>query len=147
MATPVLLFDGVCNLCNGAVNFILDHERGPELHFGALQSRQGRALIERFGGSQNLDTLVVIDAERRYERSAAVLQVARYLRWPWRAVRVFAIVPRPLLDVLYKLIARNRYRWFGKKDSCRIPSAELRARFFPEDEPHSPGAVASIASA
>ena len=146
---PILLFDGVCNLCNGAVNFVLDHERGTALRFGSLQSSAGLALLDRSGGRpRSLDTVVVIDDEHRYERSAAILRLARDLRWPWRALTVLWIVPRPLRDALYDWVAQHRYRWFGKQEACRIPSPELRSRFLPQDnDPHSPGAVASIAKA
>ena len=142
---PVLIFDGVCNVCNAAVNFALDHERGPVLHFAALQSPEGLALLQAHGGRVEAiasATVVVIDDGQRYERSAAVLRAARYLRWPWRALAAFWIVPRPLRDALYTYFAAHRYKWFGQSEACRVPTPELRARFL-----HSPGAEASIASA
>jgi len=141
---PVLLFDGVCNLCDFAVNFVLDHERGTVLRFGSLQSKEGAALARAHGGApEGLGSVIFIEGGRRYERSAAVVRVARYLRWPWRWVRAGWIVPRPLRDALYDVVASHRYQWFGKQDACRVPTPALRARFLD----HSPGAEASIASA
>jgi predicted DCC family thiol-disulfide oxidoreductase YuxK len=138
----VILFDGKCNLCNGAVKFILDHERGSELHFAAIQSDGGAAAIEaavdpatahalREGadGSGDPDSVVVIEDGRVFTHSTGALRVARHLRFPWRLAFVFILVPRPLRDVGYRWIARNRYRWFGKRDECRVPTPALRARF------------------
>jgi predicted DCC family thiol-disulfide oxidoreductase YuxK len=134
-ASPIVLFDGVCNLCNAAVNFILDHERSGELRFASLQSDAARALLAEHGapveqlGQGDPDTMVLLEGGRLFDRSAAALRIARRLRWPWRALAVFLIVPRPLRDLVYRFVARNRYRWFGKSDACRMPSPELRARF------------------
>ena len=130
----ILLFDGVCNLCNGTVNFILDRERGEEIRFGSLQSKPGQALLREIGFSlTDLQSLVLIERGRSFTRSTAALRLARYLRFPWRALGVFRLIPPFLRNWAYNLVARNRYRWFGKSEQCRVPTPELRARFL--DEP------------
>jgi predicted DCC family thiol-disulfide oxidoreductase YuxK len=141
---PVVLFDGVCNLCNGAVQFMIDHERStePHLHFAPIQSDAGRVLLERVFGAQRArelqkgatgsgdpDTIVFIEGERGYTHSTAALRIARHLRGPWRWLTAFVIVPRWIRDLCYGVIVRNRYRWFGKTESCRIPTPELKTRF------------------
>lgn len=131
----VLLFDGTCNFCNGAVGFVLDHERAPELSFAALQSDAGRALLEAAAGEARAraiieaDTVVLVEDGRVYTNSDAALRVARRLREPWRSLAALGVVPRPVRDALYDAFARRRYRWFGKTDECRVPTPELRARF------------------
>ncbi len=137
-----MLFDGTCNLCDRAVQIILDLERDPTLTFTALQSEPGRALLEasttpemalalREGtrGDGDPDTVVLVEDGVLYTHSTAALRIARHLRWPWRWAAAFVVVPRPLRDVVYRWVARNRYRWFGKAESCRVPTPELRARF------------------
>lgn len=139
---PTVLFDGTCNLCDGAVHFILDHERGSALKFAAVQSDAGTALLERstdaelarvlrmgVKGDGDPDSVVLVRDGKVYSHSTAALQIARYLRWPWSWMIVFFIVPAFLRDGVYRFIARNRYRWFGKVDACRVPTPELRARF------------------
>jgi predicted DCC family thiol-disulfide oxidoreductase YuxK len=134
----VVLFDGVCNLCNSAINFILDHEdaglaAGPEaLRFASLQSAAGQALAALHGAripQGDPDSVLLVEDGKVFDRSLAALRLARHLSWPWKLVYAFVVVPRPLRDAVYKWIARNRYRWFGKRDVCRVPTPELRARF------------------
>jgi predicted DCC family thiol-disulfide oxidoreductase YuxK len=134
-AGPVVLFDGVCNLCNASINFVLDHERGGpagELRFASLQSEAARGLLAGMGRAVpegDPDTIALVEDGRLFERSAAALRIVRRLRWPWRMLAAFVVVPRPLRDLVYRWVARNRYRWFGKSDVCRVPTPELRARF------------------
>ena len=128
---PVVLFDGVCNLCNGAVQFILDHDRTRVLRFASLQSEGGRALLARYGmraPEGDPETIVVVEGDRVYERSTAALRIARHLTFPYSLARAFVIVPRPLRDLVYRFVARHRYRWFGRTNECRVPTPELRAR-------------------
>lgn len=138
---PVVLFDGTCNLCNGAVQFILDHERGGALRFAALQSEAGSALLERAAGVEaarallagargdgDPDSVVLVEDDRAYTHSTAALRIARYLRWPYRGLVLFTVVPRFVRDAVYRFVARRRYRWFGKSETCRVPTPELRAR-------------------
>ncbi len=139
---PVVLFDGVCNLCDRTIQFIVDHERSASLRFASLQSDVAHDLIEKAFGSDEAERLlggmgegrgpesvVLVDGERGYTHSTAALRIAGHLRAPYRWLVAFAIVPRPIRDVVYRWIARNRYRWFGKSETCRVPTPELRARF------------------
>lgn len=130
---PVLLFDGVCNLCNGAVNFVIDHDKAARFQFASLQSEEGRALLVRTGLPEDYQSsLVLIDAARTrvYVRSDAVLQVARHLSEPYPALaRVAAWLPRWPRDAVYDFVATRRYAWFGQRATCRVMMPELRARF------------------
>jgi predicted DCC family thiol-disulfide oxidoreductase YuxK len=127
---PIVFFDGVCNLCNGAVNFLLDHDRDRRLRFAPLQGRAFERLRSEHPGLPELDSLVLADASGVQVRSGAALGICRYLGWPWKWLgRVGLLVPRPLRDWVYDHIARNRYRWFGRRETCRMPTPELRARF------------------
>lgn len=126
---PVVLFDGVCNLCNGAVNFLIDRDPKAHLRFAALQSDAARAILEQHGHPNELDTLVFVDRHGVSIRSTAVLRLVRHLPWYWQPFRVFWLIPRPLRDGVYRWIARNRYRWFGKREACRMPTPELKRRF------------------
>jgi predicted DCC family thiol-disulfide oxidoreductase YuxK len=129
---PVVLFDGVCNLCNRWVNFLIDRDARGTLRFASLQSEAGRRLLESAGAEHDplsLDTVIVIDGGQAYERSTAVLRAARYLRWPWRWASALLAVPRPVRDWVYRWVAAHRYSWFGRSESCRVPTPELRARF------------------
>lgn len=126
----IILFDGVCNLCSGAVQFILKHERSSVLRFASLQSEAGIKLLSQYNiNPQETDSIVLIENNHAYIRSTAALKIAKYLNAPWRIVSWFGFVPPFMRDGLYEWIARNRYRFFGKKDECWLPSPELRARF------------------
>lgn len=129
---PVVLFDGVCNLCSAAVRFIVARDPKARLRFASLQSDVGRELLREHGLTPPAGapvSVVLVLGERAFERSSAALRVARLLRFPWNGLYAFLVVPRPLRDAVYDFIARNRYRWFGKKDVCMVPTPELRARF------------------
>lgn len=128
---PVILFDGVCNLCNHAIDFVLKHESGREFLFAASQSEAGRLLMERFGLSEAdvNRSIYVVDDGRLSSKSTAALNIARRMRAPWKWAYVFIAIPGPLRDPFYNLVARNRYRWFGKRSVCRLPTQEERDRF------------------
>jgi predicted DCC family thiol-disulfide oxidoreductase YuxK len=127
---PVVLFDGVCNLCNGAVRFVVRHDRRGRFRFASLQSEAGQALLRRHGlDPADLFSVVLVDGGRVTTRSDAALDVARGLGGAWRAAGLLRAVPRPVRDRVYDWVARNRYRWFGRRDACMLPSPELRARF------------------
>lgn len=127
---PIVLFDGVCNLCNGSVQFLLKRDPQGLFRFASLQSEAGRSLMRRHGlDPEALSSVVVIDDGRVWRESSAALRIARYLPGGWKLLRVFAVVPRPLRDAVYRLIARNRYRWFGKQETCWLPTPELKGRF------------------
>jgi len=129
-APLVVLFDGVCNLCNASVQFIIARDPPARFRFAPLESSAGRRLIGETGARSPLpDSFVLLEHGRWYIRSTAALRVARRLRFPWPLLYVFIAVPRPLRDVIYDFIARHRYRWFGKREACMVPTPELRARF------------------
>lgn len=127
---PLILFDGVCNLCHGGVQFILRHDVRERFHFAALQSKTGRRVLLEAGlDPDELSTFVLRDADGIHVRSTAALRIARRLRFPWPLAVVFFIVPRPVRDAVYRWVARNRYRWFGKKDECWLPTPDIQKRF------------------
>ncbi len=127
----VVLFDGHCNFCNATVNFLIDRDPAGRLSFAALQSEAGRRLLADHGlpVPDVPDTMVFVDAGRALVRSDAALAAAKYLRFPWWLARVGLVVPRVVRDAVYRLVARNRYRWFGRTEACRLPTPDLRARF------------------
>jgi predicted DCC family thiol-disulfide oxidoreductase YuxK len=129
---PIVLFDGVCNLCNASVNFVIDRDPGATLRFAALQSDAGRKVLAGLGRAAPVgapDSIVLVDAGRLHERSGAALRIAGHLRGAWPLLRVFLLVPSPVRDAVYRWIAARRYHWFGKSDVCRVPTPALRARF------------------
>lgn len=127
---PLLLFDGECNLCHGSVQFVLKRDRAQRFRFAALGSTAGRQALAQAGAVSPLpDSMVLLHRGRVYTRSGAALAVARLLPWPWPLWSVFWIVPYPLRDLVYAFVAKNRYRWFGKRASCWVPTPALRARF------------------
>lgn len=126
---PILFFDGVCNVCNATVRFVLTHERAPCIRFASLQSDVARSALAKHQLRNDLATLVFIEGDAAWTRSAAVVRVLRHLRFPWSLLAVIWLVPRPLRDVGYDLFARLRYRLFGRRETCMVPTAELRARF------------------
>lgn len=129
-ARHVVVFDGMCNLCAHSVAFILVHERDNVIQFAASQSAAGRELLREFGfEAENLATFVFIEDGKAHVRSDAALEVARHLRLPWRLLRVLRLMPRPFRDSIYGFLAKNRFRWFGKRESCVVASPEQRSRF------------------
>jgi predicted DCC family thiol-disulfide oxidoreductase YuxK len=129
-ASPLLLFDGICNLCNGTVRFILARDKRGIFRFAALQSDPGRAQLRRLGlEASQLKTLILIEGGRHSERSTASLRILLNLGWPYKALYAFILIPKPLRDLVYDLVARNRYRLFGKREACMMPTPELKARF------------------
>ena len=124
----MLLFDGVCTLCNGFVRFVIDRDPAGRFQFAPLQSDAARRVLGA-APQPPPDSLVLVENGRLFTRSTAALRVARGLRFPWPLVYVFVAVPRPVRDSLYDAVARNRYRWFGRRDVCMVPTPDLRARF------------------
>jgi predicted DCC family thiol-disulfide oxidoreductase YuxK len=130
MAHPVILFDGVCNYCNGMVNFLIRHDLKKILRFAALQSKAGQEFLQQYQlPTTAFDTFILIEQGKVYKRSSAALRLYNKLPWYWKWTQVFWIVPRFLRDAVYNLIARNRYKWFGKKEECMIPKEEVRSLF------------------
>ena len=129
MDNGLVLFDGVCNLCNGAVQFILRHDRAGYFNFASLQSAAAQRALAEHGAAPTLNSIVLIDGGRMYQSSDAVLRIAHRLGAPWSWAYAAVVVPRPLRNWIYGVIARNRYRWFGQRDACMLPTPELRGRF------------------
>ena len=126
----VVLFDGVCHLCDRSVRFILRRENSTLLRFAPLQSEAGKALLIKYGYPENyLDGMIFIENKRAHDRSSACLRIAGKLKLPWRVFFVFLLVPKPLRDLVYRMVAVARYRWFGKKEVCSLPQGEDPARF------------------
>jgi predicted DCC family thiol-disulfide oxidoreductase YuxK len=127
---PVILFDGVCNLCNSSVQFIIRKDKKKLFHFASLQGQTGQRLLQKFNlplGHYN--SFVLVEGDRVFTQSTAALRVLKMLGLPWSFAHGCIIIPRFIRDAVYRLIAKNRYKWFGKKEYCMIPSAELKARF------------------
>lgn len=129
-ANSVVLFDGVCNLCNGWVRFVVRRDPHQCFHFASLQSTFGMNALRRHGlPADYLGSILLLEDGVLFTKSDAVLRIVRRLRWPWPAASALVIVPRALRDVIYQCVARNRYRWFGKREACMLPSPEDAARF------------------
>jgi predicted DCC family thiol-disulfide oxidoreductase YuxK len=126
----IVLFDGVCHLCDGAVRFILKREKSSLLRFAPLQSEVGKNFLRKYGYPENyLGGLIYIQNNRAYDRSSACLYIAGKLKFPWNVFILFLVVPKPLRDLIYGIIASMRYRLFGKKESCSLPQGESLDRF------------------
>lgn len=130
MTGPIVLFDGVCQFCNASVNFLIDRDKAGRIHFAALQSDLGQRLLARFGlAGRRLDSIVLVEGRRYSTESTAALRLTRYMDGVWPALGAFLFVPAFLRDFCYEILARNRYRWFGRLDACRVPTPEIRQRF------------------
>lgn len=126
----IILFDGVCNLCNSSVNYVIDHDPDGYFKLGALQSETGKLYLERYDlGNEEIQTVILIENKKAYTRSTAALRIAKRLQGPVKLAWIFIILPRFIRDPLYNHIARNRYKWFGKREQCRVPTPDLKSRF------------------
>ncbi|WP_019638494.1 thiol-disulfide oxidoreductase DCC family protein [Paenibacillus fonticola] len=129
----VILFDGVCHLCQGAVKFIIKRDPQYRFHFVSLQSEAGKKILQESQSgelsSKRIDTIVLYQNGAYYTRSTAALRIAKGLRFPWPLAYGFIVVPRFIRDAAYRIVAANRYRWFGKDETCLIPTPENKARF------------------
>ena len=130
MRSIIVVFDAHCLLCSGWVQFLLRHDHKQRLKFTSIQSVAGVAMLKRAGlDNQNLETLLVVASDRHYCNTAAIFRVLYALGWPWRCAWLGWLIPSPLRDGLYRYIAINRYRLFGQRETCLIPSDEYRNRF------------------
>ncbi len=130
IVNAVVLFDGVCNLCNSSVQFIIKRDPKSNIHFSALQSNYGKEQLNKFNiPASSFESIVLIKNGKMYQRSNAVLEICRLMGAMWPALYVFKIIPAFIRDWMYNWIANNRYRWFGRKDECMIPTPALKARF------------------
>ena len=126
----IVFFDGVCNLCNSSVNFIIDRDSAGQFKFAPLQSDLAKRLLPNFEiDPTELESFVYMDDEKVYRRSRAALEIARRMNGAWPLLYAFVVVPGFIRDAVYNLIAKNRYKWFGRQDTCRMPTPELSARF------------------
>jgi predicted DCC family thiol-disulfide oxidoreductase YuxK len=138
----VVLFDGVCNFCDASVNFIIERDRNGYFKFAPLQSAEGRRLAGEYGfqsvtaGDEDpvddlipIDSVILVEDGRAYTHSTAALRILRRLGFPWSWLYALIVVPKPIRDFFYRLFARYRYKFFGKKDQCMLPSPEVQARF------------------
>ncbi|MGY5847291.1 thiol-disulfide oxidoreductase DCC family protein [Salegentibacter sp. HM20] len=127
----IILFDGVCNLCNNSVNFIIKHDKKDVFRFASLQSEIGQKLVSERGlDPEELDSIVLIEpGVAYYRKSTAALEISRELSGGYSLLKNFLFLPESLRDVVYDLVANNRYKWFGKQESCMIPTPELKAKF------------------
>lgn len=125
----IVLFDGECHFCDASVQFILARDRKAAFQFAALQSEAGQALLKEFSVPSDVNSLVLIEGSYYYTKSTAALKIAKQLDGLWKLLYGAILIPRPIRDGLYRYIAKNRYKWFGKKEACRLPSAEQRERF------------------
>lgn len=127
---PVVLFDGVCNLCNSSINYIIDRDKSGYFKFAALQTDAGKQLLSQYNlPAQDYKSIVLIQNNRVYSKSTAVLHICKRMSGLWPLFYGFIILPKFLRDPLYDVVAKNRYHWFGKLDSCKIPTKELASRF------------------
>ena len=132
MAEPhaIVLFDGVCNFCNHSIQFVIKRDPKSHFKFGALQSEEGKALLEKHNlSSEILDTIVLIEGGKAYTYSTAPLRITRKLHLLWPIFYVFILIPTFIRNPIYKWISKNRYKWFGKEESCMLPTADIRNRF------------------
>jgi predicted DCC family thiol-disulfide oxidoreductase YuxK len=124
----IILFDGVCNLCNSSVRFIIKRDPNGHFKFASLQSETGQMLVSH-GINTEIDSIVVIENEKVYVKSSAALRICRKLNGYWRFLTILKFLPPFLRDFFYDIVAKNRYKWFGKKASCMIPTKEMKKRF------------------
>lgn len=125
----LILFDGVCNMCNASVRFVVARDSDDRFRFAPLQSDVGKEVMEAYGLRDDLSTFFLIDAGRVFEKSDAWMRIIRMLGWPWRILSWLAVIPRPVRDAVYDFIGRRRYEWFGKRDQCPAPDPRWRGKF------------------
>jgi predicted DCC family thiol-disulfide oxidoreductase YuxK len=126
----IILFDGVCNLCNSSVDFILKRDKKKKFLFGSLQGNAGQALLKKHHlPAGQLHSFVLIEGDKVYTQSTAALRVIKHLERGWQFLYGLIIIPKFLRDGIYKWVSRNRYKWFGKKETCRLPTPQEKAQF------------------
>lgn len=127
----IIFFDGICNLCNGAVQFIIRHDKRKTYRFASLQSEFAQKLLNKFRIkiTEPPQSILLMRNGKTYGESTAALRIAQKLGGGWKLLSIFLIIPKFISDALYRFVARNRYKWFGKRDTCMIPTPELKERF------------------
>ena len=126
----IIMFDGVCNLCNNSVQFIIKNDKKKRFLFILLQSDAARDILLQFQlKNSEMDSIILIENGKIYQKSSAILKIAKHLNGMWKISYGFIIIPKFIRDLVYTTIAKNRYKWFGKRDVCMIPTKELQMRF------------------
>ncbi len=129
-ASKIVLFDGVCNLCSGSVQFILKRDKKNQFQFGSLQGSYGQEVLKKFDlPTDQFNSFMLLEGETLYTQSTGALRMLKHLGGAWSLLYAFIIVPKPIRDGVYHIIAKNRYKWFGKKEACWLPRPEWKARF------------------
>lgn len=129
MEHPIVLFDGVCNLCNSSVQFIIKNDKKARFRFAPLQSTTGTKLMQSFQIPQKFDSFILIEDNKVYQKSTAALRVAKKLDGAWPLLYGFIIVPAFIRNAVYDFVGRNRYKWFGERNECMMPTPDLQNRF------------------
>jgi len=126
----IILFDGVCNLCNSSINFIIKHDSKKQFLFASLQSDAAKEILLQFSSKKvRFDSIVLIENNIIYDKSTAALKIFSNLNWVFKLLSIFIIIPKFIRDWLYNYIAKNRYKWFGKKEHCMLPNPNVKSRF------------------
>jgi predicted DCC family thiol-disulfide oxidoreductase YuxK len=129
-SSPTILFDGVCNLCNSSVQFVIKKDIDKIFQFASLQSDAGEKLLKQYNlSTSNFDSFILIQENKVYQKSGAALKVVKQLSGSIKLLYAFIVIPTFIRDAVYNFIAKNRYKWFGKKDECMVPTPELKGRF------------------
>ncbi|MGN6401755.1 MAG: thiol-disulfide oxidoreductase DCC family protein [Flavisolibacter sp.] len=127
---PIILFDGVCNFCNGVVNFLIKQDKEKKLRFAALQSEAGKKILVQYGFPADYrQSFIFINKSKASRKSTAALKLSNQLPWYWKWMQIFWIVPKFLRDAVYEFVSKHRYEWFGKKNQCMVPTADTKSRF------------------
>jgi predicted DCC family thiol-disulfide oxidoreductase YuxK len=128
--TQIILFDGVCNFCNSSINFIIDHDPEKHFKFAPLQSEVGQEILAQFNkNTKDFDSVILLKNNKLYQKSEAAIEITKHLSGAWKYLAVFGILPAFFLNFFYDIVAKNRYKIFGKTETCRMPTVELRERF------------------
>lgn len=125
----IILFDGECNFCDHSVQFIIKRDKQALFKFASIQSDAGQEILKSHHVPLHTDSVILVEKGKYYDQSSAALKICKHLKGAWKLFYFFILVQKPLRDFVYKIIAKNRYKWFGKKDACMLPSPEIRKRF------------------
>jgi len=129
---PIIFFDGVCNLCNASVQFVIAHDKKDQFSFSAIQGELAKEVLPNFKVDPGkLNTVLLLAEGKLYTKSSAALQIAKKLSGAWPLLYGFIIIPKFIRDWFYNIIAKNRYKWWGKEESCWVPTAGLKSKFYP----------------
>jgi predicted DCC family thiol-disulfide oxidoreductase YuxK len=125
----IILFDGECNFCNSSVQFIIKRDKKAIFRFASIQSDVGKEIVRKHNASLDVDSLILVEHNKCYYKSSAVFRICKRLKGAWKLFYFLIVLPNPLRDYFYDLVAKNRYKWFGKKTDCMMPSPDIRNRF------------------